>query len=945
MKTLLAFLAVVFLQIVAAQSIDTTFNRAYNLLQTDMNLAVAEVQKLNDEILSFSEEDQVKFHHQAATFYGRVGDFETEALHWQEEIKLTSADADTLHKAVYKLGRSYLNTGKWNEALEQFEKCEEYAIQRNDTLVYAASFDARASVMSQIGDHESAINYYLRSIRVLEKIGKNHALSQAYLNMGVAYLELNDPDKAFESRKTGYAYAQMTNEPYAINKSMFALASSYNDFEQPDSALYYLLPSLAYFEAEQNVRFLNGAYNEMGRTYSIMEEHDSAVVYFEKSIGLLRMVGYEFGLPGTLVNYGGALQNMGAYKKAIAACQEALPIARKMQYPSLESEICGCLYDNFKADNQADSALYYYELHLALEDSINNIEIQKNILTQELESSFSSEKEELIADANEVIQDQVSLRNIWVFGAIVLFGALVILFLAFRQKKKSTAIIQKEKHYLDNLLHNLVHEFRTPLTLIKGPAEELLKSDEENRLLQMVNKNSDQMLSLVNQVLDFAKIKAGRLEVKNEVTHLDIFYKDTIELFQPMAIDKVIELSYKHQGAGSIVKVDADKLFKIISNLLSNAIKYSEDKGSVNFTSNLRGNQLEFSVKDNGIGISPEDQEKVFRKFYQVDATITRKGEGTGLGLAFVQELVQLMGGEIHLKSKLGQGTEITVLLPVELVSDLAEEKVIDPIKTTTQPQTESQNAVDSVEKTKVLIIEDNRDLQEFLGQLLRGQGYEVQVAENGLEGVELATQNIPDLIISDVMMPKMDGYQVVQQVKGNFATEHIPIIILTAKASFDSMLDGLGAGADDYVSKPFKSQELLLRVRNQIIRQQKLQQKYLAGTEGMVIEEKKHALIEKIEVLTKEDLSTQISVEELAEKCSLSRSQLHRKVKFITGLSTTALLTKIRLDLSIEDIKKSDESIAEIAYKYGYNDPAHYSRLFKKQFGKTPTEVRNSGS
>ena len=324
MKTLLALLAMTFFQIVIAQSNDTTFSRAYGLLQSDVGQAVVEVENLNAKIQSFSEKEQVKFHHKAAAFYSRIGDFESEALHWQEEINLTSADSDTLHKAIYKLGRSYLNSGKWDQALEQFEKCEEYAVQLNDTLVYAASFDARASVMSQIGDHESAINYYLKSIRVLEKIERYHGLSQAYLNMGVAYIELKDLEKAFESRKKGYAYAQITEEPYAIHKSMFAMGSSYNDFENTDSALYFLLPAMAYFEAEQNVRFLNGAYNEVGRTYSIMEQHDSAVVYFEKSIGLLRMVGYEFGLPGTLVNYGGALQNMGAYDKAIAACQEAL---------------------------------------------------------------------------------------------------------------------------------------------------------------------------------------------------------------------------------------------------------------------------------------------------------------------------------------------------------------------------------------------------------------------------------------------------------------------------------------------------------------------------------------------------------------------------------------------------------------------------------------------
>lgn len=944
MKNSVVFLVIFFcicFRAYATDNISEIFEKAHQLLATNPDSAVLQVDNLNDQIDSYTIKEQVLFHHKAAGFFGRIGDFKRESNHWAQEVNLTTVDADSIHKSVYRLGQSYLNQGESDLATEQFELCQKYAIERMDTFVVAATYDALASVMSQIGDREGAIAYYLKSIRVLEKLGKNSGLAQAYINMGVAYFELDDLEKAMESRKNGTTYAELTGNPYLINKARLAVAGSYNSFDQPDSALHLLLPTVIYFESENNLRFLNGTYNELGITYSNLGKPDSAIMYYEKSIALLKGHGYSFALPGTLVNYGHVLNKTGKYSEAVQACQEALPIVRTLSYPSLESEICGCLYANFKAVNQTDSALHYYELQLMLEDSINNVEIQKSILEEEMESSFSQEKEVIIADANAVIAEEKSLRMVWVIGAFILLAALVILYLAFRQKQKSNAIIQREKHYLDNLLHNLVHEFRTPLTLIKGPTEELLKKDSENKLLKLVDKNSDQMLSLVNQVLDFAKIKAGRLEVKNEITNLHLFTNDTIALFEPIAREKKVTLSNDVQNKKSSIKVDGDKLFKIISNLLTNAIKYSNDGAKVVLKTNVINGFLIVEVSDTGIGISTVDQEKVFDKFYQVDATITRKGEGTGLGLAFVKELVQLMNGEISLTSKLGQGTNVQVKLPVKMVEDYTEStSALGVVQEEIQTLKRTDTIDTTTNKSKILVVEDNSDLQDFLNQILTAEGYEVHSAMNGLLGVEKALEIIPDLVISDVMMPEMDGYQVVQQLKNNFATEHIPIVILTAKASFDSMIEGLGSGADDYLSKPFKSQELILRVTNQIKRQQILQQKYLQSgdTEVPVV---KHALIEKIEEITKADLTTQLSVEELAEKCALSRSQLHRKVKFITGLSTTGLLTKIRLDLALDDLQKTDLTVSEIAYNYGYNDPAHFTKLFKKEFSKTPSEAR----
>lgn len=932
--------------IASANEIDKTFERATRLIQSDIDSAIAIIQALGKNIQTASDQEQQYYHHKAAFFYNAIGDAQSEINEWQMEIKFVPPHSDTLHMIFERLGAAQMNNGLMDEAFATYTKNEHYYRMKAFPHGLAATYNGLGAVLGRLGQNEKAIQYFLAAVRIFEKLDDKLRLLRTYGNMSIVYNEIEEFEKAFDARKKAYDLAVLIGNEAELHYCEMDLADAYNMLGQVDSAIFYFEKSRVYFEENYNAQCLNAIYNGLGIAYFILGQHELAEAYYIKSIDLLKSSGFVFAIPGTLANYGGILHGIGRYAAGVEACQEALPIAKEIHYLEVEEGICECLYLNFKGLNQYDSALYYFERRLQLHDSISDVSIQKSVLKSELESAHSKEKETIIFSANEELNQAIYLRNFWIFGFLLLLVALLILFVALRQRRKSNQLIRSEKQYLDNLLHNLVHEFRTPLTLIKGPTEELLRQDSANELLKLVDKNSDQMLNLVNQVLDFAKIKAGRLAVMNEMTDLSLFYEDALALFRPLADEKNIQLVNQSRIKGVVVQIDTDKLFKILSNLLTNAIKYSNENAVVSLQSEVQNNEVKLIVQDTGIGISAADQINVFKKFYQVDATITRKGEGTGLGLAFVRELVLLMGGNIKLESELNIGTKLTVILPVETVRETADGAEINlkgnfELRPTTPVSVDKEDS--DQEKKQILIIEDNRDLQKFLRQILTNQGFDVRLANNGLEGVAMAEELIPDLVITDVMMPKMDGLQVVQALKSTFATDHIPIIILTAKASFDSMLDGLSAGGDDYLSKPFKSQELLLRVANQIKRQENLHLKYLENSKLDEIPEVKDVLIQKIETLLLEDLSVQISVEELADKCALSRSQLHRKVKFLTGLSTTALLTEMRLNLSKTDLRSSGLSISEIAYKYGYSDPAHYSKLFKKQFNETPTEFKNA--
>lgn len=923
------------------------FDEVYQRLETDFEGAIAMVDSIEADVNTKSLKEQVDFHDQAARFFATIGDFEKEVAHLSKQIEQSPESRDSIYHIHQKLGVAYMNSGNFEAALSSFKVCADYFSRHVDFTRLARTYNGIAAVLGHQNKSDSAIVYFTTAIKIYEQLNSRIELSYTYSNLAVLYVEMGEIQKALDLRQKAYNIVVEEESEVDIHYCEVDLGSSYNAAGDYEKAILILQSARAFFESNFNAQILNAVYNELGRSYSEIGDHEMAEIYYLKSIDLLKSGGFDFALPGTLGNYGIALNKAGHYNKAVDVCNSAMKIAKEIGYLDVEMVLCECLYSGYKGNNQTDSALFFFENLQLLIDSLSNVDLQKSVLKQELETNHGFEKQSLLVNANNEINEEIYLRQFWIAGATILLLTLIILFFAFRQKKKSEEAIKVEKQYLDNLLHNLVHEFRTPLTLIKGPTEELLKKDTHNSLLKLVDKNSDHMLMLVNQVLDFAKIKAGRLAVVEETMNLTVFFHDIRVLFEPLAKEKQIQLLNQVDVFDSLVKIDTDKLFKIVSNLISNAIKYSDEKAIVTLHAQVSSKTLIVTIQDTGIGISEENQAHVFKKFYQVDATITRKAEGTGLGLAFVKELITLMQGEILLESKVGVGTKVTVSLPIQVLDQAA-----PSLGKKAEYNIESEDVLSTIpqlipadeDKKMILVIEDNRDLQSFLRQLLEDQGYDVHSAGDGLEGVEKAEELIPDLVISDVMMPKMDGLQVVQKLKSTFATDHIPIIMLTAKVSFDSMVDGLSVGADDYLSKPFKSQELMLRVTNLLQRQEKLRAKYQEQVQDEPLKiSVKDPLIQKIEALILSDLSVQTTVEDLAQACALSRSQLHRKIKFITGLSTTALLTEIRLTQSKIDLKTTQLSISEIAYKFGYSDPAHYSKLFKKQFDITPSDYRNS--
>jgi len=516
---------------------------------------------------------------------------------------------------------------------------------------------------------------------------------------------------------------------------------------------------------------------------------------------------------------------------------------------------------------------------------------------------------------------------------------------------------------------NISHEFRTPLTLIQSPIKKRLAeatSPKDLREYTVINQNATRLLQLVNQLLDLSRLESGALALKASNAELISFVTPIVEAFQSLAEVKMIQLSLDFQASAISIYLDPEKLDKIINNLLSNAFKFTPSGGEVtvsvrsfNKSERFPDGYAEIQVTDTGIGIGKEHLPKVLNRFYQVDSSQTREYEGTGIGLAITKEFVELHQGELTISSELGAGTSVMVRLPLGKSHLHEGEFTEEEIR-----RVEQQTATESVSKgilsdnghsliyqpaETILIVEDHDDLRHYIRENLAEQ-YHIIEASNGEQGIELALSQIPDLIISDVMMPKVDGLQLCKKLKNDEKTSHIPIIMLTAKADIESKLEGLGTGADDYIPKPFDINELQLRVLNLIQNRKKLQEKYarqvLLKPGALEVKSADERFLQKILTIVEEHVGdTSLGVDSFAREACMSTAQLYRKLTALTGYTPNDFIKHIRLQRAADLIDKKVGNIADVAYQVGFNNLSYFAKCFKEKFKTTPSEFSKNHS
>ncbi len=521
---------------------------------------------------------------------------------------------------------------------------------------------------------------------------------------------------------------------------------------------------------------------------------------------------------------------------------------------------------------------------------------------------------------------------------------------------------------------NISHEFRAPLTLIKGPIEQLLDKETEparRQVLLKMHQNAGKLLQLVNQLLELARIEGGKYGLKLQKGNFLSLLKHIWIIYEDLARQKDINLSLlvSPELSGPSLSdrfyFDPDIVEKVIANLLTNAIKFTPDKGRVTLQAEIKKEDddkeyIEVIVSDNGIGIPPDKLPHIFDRFYQAHEGDNYGHYGSGIGLAYVKELAKVHNAEITAESLNGEGSRFVVRFPVGKEHYMQDQIAVNehnsagsvhPLKTDGQKDDANTGQVDTQRNDAaqtgetVLVVEDNIEIRQYLALSL-GRYYRIFEASGAEEGMKIAMEQVPDIIVSDIMMPGTDGYKFCTMIKSYELTSHIPVILLTARAEDKDRILGFESGADDYLVKPFISSELLARIKNLIKTRQIMRERFSANSiirpREISVPDHDAVFMEKLLRLVEKNIDNiDFTVDDLANGAGMSLSQLQRKLKSTSNISPLHFIRSVRMHMAMELLQKGAGNISEIAYSVGYDDPGYFTKSFRAFFGKPPSDIK----
>ncbi|MCP5050995.1 MAG: response regulator, partial [bacterium] len=740
-------------------------------------------------------------------------------------------------------------------------------------------------------------------------------------------------------------------------------------------------------------------------TYHELGNYPRALEYFFISLKVSEELGAKRGISQAHLSIGQHYVQRDETKKGIDHLTQALTLAQATNKTSTIKEAAADLSQTYAKMKQFDKAYQYHVLFKEKSDELKNKERDKKITELAMQYEFDKkqrqqqmeqEKKDL-ANVAELKRQQLLKYFFSGFGvllALVFFGGFRLKTKANRRlnleiderKQAQQKLGESEKKYRETaeklkemdqvksrFFANISHEFRTPLTLIMGPLEQMLSSgpgENHREDLHMALRNSQRLLNLINQLLDLSKLESGRMTLQASKQNVIHFLKGVSGSFESLVIKMKLDLTFHSDLQDIPLYFEAVKLEQVIVNLIANAVKFTPAGGKIAVTAVVHDKKgegypsgyLQISVSDTGVGIPSDQLPFIFDRFYQADGYFSHqhKHKGSGIGLALAKELVTLHHGNIEVTSREGKGsgTEFTIRLPLgkdhlkpgDIIEDdlpaLAYESkaaVAEEFEIQNSAQETKEKHMETMTNGRdvILVVEDNPDVRKFIRGPLEAK-YTVIEASDGEEGIQKARKVIPDLIISDVMMPRKDGYQLCQTLKTDIKTSHIPIVLLTAKASEGSVMEGLETGADDYITKPFNTQILLTRIGNLIGLRRQLQETIrremmLRPTEIAVSSIDREFMKELKEALEKNIPDMEFGVDQLAEHLYMSRATLNRKIKALTGESTNQFIQSYRLKRAAQLLKANFGNVTEVAFEVGFSSSNYFTRCFKEKFHQLP--------
>ena len=856
----------------------------------------------------------------------------------------------------------YINQEEQNE---YFNKALQEAISMGHIEKLIALHFARGDNLFEQQDFVRAIPYFLK----IDSLSKGYDLKNA--TTIEALLRRAEISKlSFTYETTNMAHS-LLYEALVIAKEIKAVESEHLAYVQLadinqmirefDDARKYIDLALPYFKEQGNnvkvarTLLMKSAYYLGVDSLKRAEETYLDIIAYlsEEDLILERAKAFYY--------YGNFLRDdTKNYAKAIDQLEIAKSLFQEAQKDNIEL-YHRCIRDlafcNHKLGNYKAASEYYqaaYDLKIDLLEKFNRR------TSKTMEAKYQTEKKEqeiaLISTQKELTEQlSKSQRNILLGGLGLTSLAGFFLFILFRNRTKTNAKLRELDAFKTNFFANISHEFRTPLTLISSPIEKTLKEStlppEKRSHFEMASRNTKRLLSLVDQLLDLSKIDSGALQLQLEKGNPTQLIAAWSESFSYLASQKNIEFSIKTTDKKKEGWFDRDTLEKIVVNLLGNAIKYTPENGKIRVNISKPNTHINFEVHNTGKGLTKQQMNTIFERFYQSDGF----NDGVGIGLSLVKELTELHKGNIIVSQDNDQWTSFAVCLCADK-NKFKDAKVISPRGDKDFTPSMALESVELIGAEDIddngspilLVVEDNQDVRTLLFDSFKNS-YQVIIAKNGEEGIKKALEQIPDIIVSDVMMPIKDGVALTKTLKKDERTSHIPIVLLTAKAGDENKLIGIDVGADDYITKPFNQKILKSKVNNLITLRKKLQSRYsqevILKPKDIAITSVDEQFLEKVQQVLNEKLEEpSFTVADFSKAVSMSRMQLHRKLKALTGLSSSEFIRSQRLKVAAQILKKADINISEVGYSVGFNDHAYFSKCFREAYNCTPSEFINKG-
>jgi signal transduction histidine kinase/DNA-binding response OmpR family regulator len=887
----------------------------------------------------------------------------------QRQLRLNS-EMDTARVKTLNALSQYYQWINFNQSLNYASDALEIAESLSYPLGIATACFRQAHCYWALGDSDLAIEKALRAVSIAEEKQFTTVQAETYRILAICYRDQQEIEKAI-------SYIRHAERLATAEQNWDLLARVYNlagvidqTRELYDSALMYYQKSLDLTKQYPIARFhVPQALSNIGELY-LKSDPDKGLEYFNNALIIAKEVQNKSAEAGIRADIGRAYIRKSNYSKAEENLQQSLTLARALGLRRVVRHVYLALTDLKIREEKPTEAFNYMRSYYDVRDSLLNGSKTRQIV--ELETRFEAEQQ---AQKIRLLEQEKKMQRLWqivlIAGSLLLLSAAAIIYrLQQLRSLKARQLLETQKALTEKLKEtdtlkskffaSLSHEFRTPLTLILTPVEEQLRNGKltlpERSRLKMIQRNAHRLLALINQLLDLSKLEAGKMELSIKRGNLTRFLNTLIASFDSLAEHKQIHFVKNISEEPVPIGFDADKIEKIVSNILFNAFKFTPIDGQVIVSMHIskNDNEIVISVSDTGKGIPAEEQSKVFSPFYQLKSEAEDAETGTGLGLSLVYELVQLYQGKIALISEPNKGTCITVLLPVyhSPVSATFYMREIDQNNPTmlllSDEESEPRNTPQEHAENTILVVEDNNDLRRFIASGFQKR-CTVLSATNGEDGLAQALAQIPDVIISDVMMPKINGLELTATLKKDERTCHIPIILLTAKADAPSKMEGLKMGADEYMAKPFSLEELQVRVANVLDQRRKLAAKL---KESLMTENEKATVpkepsldekfLSKVRTTIETNLGNSFfTVEILADEMNLSRAQLFRKLKALINTSPSELINDLRLQRAAELISAKADNIAQIGYAVGFNEQSYFSKRFKRKYGVSPTEYK----